>query len=255
MLIDLIILSYNGLEVNKDFIKYYKLNTSKEWQEKIRLIWVDNNSIDGTYDFISSQMREIPNFCLERNNENLGVIGGRNSGYDFCKEIWYTDKEKSKYIMILDNDQFVQPDWIEQHLSVLEEGNYDLIGIEAWEMSQRLAPIKKLTKKDIGQPFQYIGCGGSLMKSEVPEICGGLYDTQFNPAYFEDPDLCFRANEKGLKIGWNPYAKIIHLEHSTLGVNKKRQEIFINSYKKFQNKWLNKNIPVFKQKQLEAYKK
>ena len=77
-----------------------------------------------------------------------------------------------------------------------------------------------------------------MMKKEIPATIG-LFDNQFNPCYFEDPDFCFRAFDAGYRIGWNPQAKIVHLAHSTLGTlgQKKKMERFMVSYKKFKEKW------------------
>ena len=68
----------------------------------------------------------------------------------------------------------------------------------------------------------------------------GLFDERFNPAYFEDPDFCFRAIQAGYKLGWKPNCPIDHLAHQTFDqqhlFNKSAQ--FVKSWKLFREKWL-----------------
>ncbi len=47
------------------------------------------------------------------------------------------------------------------------------------------------------------------------EVIGG-FDQQFYPAYYEDPDLCFRARELGLSVVYVPTAIAWHAENSTI---------------------------------------
>ena len=96
---------------------------------------------------------------------------------------------------------------------------YILPAYETCAPAQKPPPVKKV--EDIRDYFTYVGCGGMLMKRRVPEKIG-IFDTRFNPAYFEDPDFSFRAHQAGFKIGWNIAAKLVHLPHQTLGkVNQK----------------------------------
>jgi GT2 family glycosyltransferase len=140
--------------------------------------------------------------------------------------------------MFLDNDQFVAKGWLEQYLSILNNG-YDVVGIEAWQLTNALLPLKKIGKTDTY--FSYVGCGGMLVKKEVIDKVG-LFDERFNPAYFEDPDFNFRIYDAKFKIGFDSAAKIVHMSHQTLGkLNPvvKRQQ-FIKSYMEFKKKWGNR---------------
>lgn len=236
-LIDIILLSFNGIETTKNFLDRFYKHTDVN---KVRLIWVENGSTDGSKEFLSEFCKNNSNFILSDGDENLGVIGGRNHGKkvsDYLSDKYFP----SKYIMMLDNDQFVQPDWLEDHIGFLEKNNLDLIGVEAWIMNQGFLPIKKLDRP--GGVFHYVGCGGSLFKREIVEKIG-MYDEQFNPAYFEDPDFCFRSLDAGYKIGCNFGAKITHLPHQTLGkLNaQEKNKRFTDSMRKFREKWKGRRL-------------
>jgi len=194
---------------------------------------IDNGSSDGTQDFLKDFVNKYSNFSLILNDSNLGVIGGRNQGFIFSKN---NRTDISKYIMHLDNDQFVKRGWLEQHVYFLESNDYDLVGVEAWQMNSRFMPIKKICDKK--EHFTYVGCGGMLIKNKVVDDIG-IFDNIFNPSYFEDPDLNIRANIKGYKIGWNADAKIVHMPHRTLGKlsQAEKSRRFTNSLMKFREKW------------------
>jgi O-antigen biosynthesis protein len=246
--LDVIVLSFNGLETSKDFLKFFLLNTP---HDNVRLIWVDNGSSDGTRKFLQKTFDEVvENGVLILSNTNLGVIEGRNLGFDVSNFI-NGEEPPCEKLMFLDNDQFVGEGWLEHHLAVLDQG-YDLVGVEAWQLSDSFMPVLHI--KRLNQFFHYVGCGGMVIKREVTDEIG-MFDTRFSPAYFEDPDFCLRSVESGFKIGWNIKAKIVHMPHRTLGQidSNKKHKILLSSLFKFREKWKGKRLPVMRQKHLEVF--
>lgn len=254
-ILDLVMLSHNGLHATRDFLRHLSNNTSPDLLNKIRIIWIDNGSSDGTPRYLENKFVELGlNVILVISSSNLGVIGGRNLGLKISKEIM----SKSDYLMFLDNDQYVQEGWLRQHMNVMKEGDYDFIGVEAWKCNHRFLPVVKLDtqiNRAINNVFNYVGCGGTMMKREVFNKVGYLDDI-FNPCYFEDPDYTIRVFNEGFKIGWNIKARIVHMPHQTLGTLEKPEKTkrFIESMKKFQRKWNGKSMPVLKMPMLEVFK-
>jgi len=239
--VDLIVLSYNGLSVTKKFLDLLYSNTNFK---DFHLIMIDNGSSDDTPDMLKGMCDKSDNFSLVLNSKNLGVIRGRNLGFFLSNK----QANKSKHIMFLDNDQYVQKGWLENHLEVLDKG-YDIVGVEAWQMNKRFMPLKNIS--DRREHFSYVGCGGMLMKRFVAETVGS-FDTIFNPAYFEDPDYNFRCHLKGYNIAWNYKAKIVHFPHQTLGkvAHESKAKQFTNSLIKFRAKWKTMKLPIMRQKEL-----
>lgn len=249
-LVDIVVLSYNNRKITEDFLGYLYKNTNSDF---FHLIWLDNKSEDDTRNFLVEFSKEKKNISLFFGEKNYGVIGGRNYGYKFSKNRGYVfsknpEEIRSPFLMFLDNDQFVQEKWFDQHISLLCSG-YDLVGVEAWLLNNRMFPCQNI--KDYKQKFSYVGCGGMVMKKEVPDNIG-MFDNIFTPAYFEDPDFCIRAYKTGYKIGWNYKAKIIHMAHQTLGNLKhtEKTKIFTDSLQKFRSKWKSSDIPILKQEEL-----
>lgn len=236
----ILVLSYNGLAVTQKFLQHLYKNTSN-----FKLLMVDNGSTDGTVEYLSEFAKSNPNMIFIANPTNLGVINGRNFSY----EEYLKMADCPEYLCFLDNDQFVQAGWLDHHFQVLEQSSADVVGVEAWLLSGSFWPIEKCER--VSECWTYIGCGGMLMHRKVTDKIG-LFDPQFNPCYFEDPDFCNRAVDAGFILAWNSKAKLIHLPHQTLGKNPNRIENLKKSHIKFANKWKGRRLRQFLQPTVQA---
>jgi len=243
--LDIIVLANNELKVTKEFLDHLYKNTDNE---RFRLIFIDNGSTDGTMDYLKEFSDGLHNVILVESETNLGVIDGRNVGYYYST---CTSLKKSDYLMYLDNDQYVADGWLDQHMAVLSSG-YDLVGIEAWQMNKMFMPVEKIESLD--RDFSYVGCGGMLISRKVTDRIG-MFDTRFNPSYFEDPDFVFRAYDFDFKIGWNFKSKVVHMPHQTLGKISEQDKInrFTKSWKAFREKWEKHPVPKLRQVDLPEF--
>ncbi len=233
----IITLVHNQLPITKTFVDRLFSST-----DNFNLIFVDNASTDGTNEFLRKGEKE-GRWKLVTSIENLGVIKGRNLGIKYVT---------NDFILHLDNDQFVGPGWLEK-LHTLMGDKYSMTGCEAWQMlppntpgvvslgtsqvnDRGYFPYYRCTKPS--DRFSYLGGGGTLIKREVIDTIG-VFDEQFSPAYFEDPDLSFRAIQAGFKLGWCHDCPIQHLAHQTFNNQKlfQKHSQFIKSWLKFRQKW------------------
>lgn len=240
--VSILCLVHNNLLVTKKFVDCIFSNTSSI---DFELFFLDNGSTDSVSDFLKNGAKE-KKWKLVNQTENIGIIKGRNILLE------KTLQSRSKYVLNIDNDQHVQPGWIESLISKAEQGNH-IVGVEAWCMyppncggsvqigtenlsTKAYFPFKRCSKK--GEPFTYIGCGGTLIQKEVINKIG-LFDENFSPAYFEDPDMAFRAIQNNFNLSWAFDCPIIHLAHQTVGAQLlfNKQQQFIKSWKYFTAKW------------------
>lgn len=231
---DIIVLTHDQLVVTKKFIERIFTHT-----QNFNLIFVDNHSTDGTLEYLQSDSR----WMTISHPSNLGVILGRNSA---------TSSLSADYFLNIDNDQLVTKGWLQSLHDCMGE-KYDIVGTEAWRLeppgakgaivingknqaSMSYYPKHKCIKP--GESFTYIGCGGMLVKKAVFDKIG-LFDERFSPAYFEDPDFCFRALQSGFRIGWCRDCKIEHLAHQTISKQTlfNKNEQFLKSWSEFKDKW------------------
>lgn len=235
--VDIFCLTHNQLPITQGFVKHLLANT-----ENFNLTFIDNASTDGTIEFITQGATE-GKWKVVLNEENLGIVKARNQSLNHLF---------SDFLMHIDNDQYVQPGWLDALFAEIEKG-FDIVGPEAWytlppttpgqlvsgqgTYSRAYFPVKRCQKP--GDKYTYVGCGGMLIRKSVVDKIG-LFDERFSPAYFEDPDFCFKSIQAGFKIKWVPECKVTHLANQTTNkqslFNKNAQ--FMKSLIAFQKKWL-----------------
>lgn len=242
---DIICLVYNNLAVTQNFVKNLFKNT-----KNFELIFVDNGSTDAVKQFLIDGYNHNK-WKLLVNSNNEGIISGRNQG---------AQQVEADYFVNLDNDQYVQDGWLDLLHDLINRGNFDIVGKEAWRLTPpKTSGIININGnnisdrsyfpvyhcKNFGDKFTYIGCGGMLIKKTVYNHIG-LFDPIFNPAYYEDPDFCFSAIKAGYKLGWCYNCPIDHLEHQTLNksINFNKNQQFIQSWNRFKKKWFPFNPPL-----------
>ena len=129
--INIIVLTYNCLAQMQKCISLLYQNTNYDF----KLFVIENGSNDGTSEYLKAIQKEKSNLFVNFQKNNLGIIKGRNIGYDFSQKI-----QKSDLVFFIDADQEVQPKWIDTYLKIMEENGLDLIGCEAWKLDSNLYP-------------------------------------------------------------------------------------------------------------------
>jgi len=197
---------------------------------------VDNASSDGT---VESVRENFPWVKIITNSENLRFAGGNNAGID------YAMKHKADYVLLLNNDTEVDPDFLSELINATETGeNIGMAGpkifyygkddsrratrkmiwfaggrIEFWKGWVSHIGIREI---DIGQydATKYVdyltGCC-VLVKREVIEEIGRLDETFF--IYGEDVDWCLRASRAGYRLAYIPTSMIWHKVSASSGGN------------------------------------
>jgi GT2 family glycosyltransferase len=183
------------------------------------IIVVDNNSSDGSQDFVE---KEYPRAKLIRNQENLGFAKANNLG---IKE------SKGEFILFLNTDTVIYPQTLENLLKEMREdsrigavGPALLRGKNAYQISfgKKVSFLRELIQKCLLNSFLKLWLKISLKKRVVGWLSGacfltrkdvlekvGTYDENFF-LYFEDIDLCYRMKKKGYKLLFLPQARIFH---------------------------------------------
>lgn len=85
--------------------------------KNIDIIVINDGSTDHSQEIINTYKNKYKNI-IAINQENMGVSKTRNKAIKLAK---------TKYVMFLDNDDFIDEDYIEKHLNTAEEGNYDIV--------------------------------------------------------------------------------------------------------------------------------
>lgn len=208
---------------------------------QLTVVVIDNAS-EEKFDLGSGNIGDIP-LVIIKNKNNLGFSGGHNVGIKYCLE------NGADYVLILNNDTYVDKNFLEELLKASE--NDKKIGILAPKIY--FAPgfefhKERYSKKELGKVFWYAGGvmdwnnvighhrgvdgidRGQFDKTEETELATGccmlikkevfgkvgLFDDKFY-LYYEDADLSMRARKKGFKIFYVGKSIIWHKNASSAG--------------------------------------
>ncbi len=224
--ISIIIVSYNI----KEFLYQCLLSVIKASANiSTEIFVVDNNSIDGTCEFVRSK---FPNIKLIANDENLGFGKANNLALQ---------KAQGKYTLFLNPDTILQEDTLEVMFNYLERNpqvglagckilNADgtlqlasrrsfpspltalpkLLGLSKIFPKNKFCGKYNLTYLDPDKSFSVDAISGSFMfsRTNLLKELGGFDEIFF--MYGEDLDLCYRIKEKNLEVHYVADTKIIH---------------------------------------------
>ena len=224
--VTIIILNWNGKEDTIECLESLKHITYLNYE----ILLVDNGSTDGSVECFRERYPEME---IIENGENLGFAEGNNVGIRKAMD------EGVDYVLLLNNDTVVDPEFLGELVTVAEGD--EKIGI----VGPKIYYYKYNGRKDviwfaggkvlrrIGQPFhdglheidkgQYdkmknvgfiTGCALLIKKEVIDKI--GLLDIDYF-AYFEDLDYNIKASKTGYSIVYSPKAKVWHKGSSTSG--------------------------------------
>jgi len=198
---DIIILTWNNLGYTKQCIRSIREHTDKDMYE---IIVVDNNSTDGTVEWLKEQT-DLK--CIF-NKTNNGFAKGNNQGIRIAN---------GDSILLLNNDTIVTSNWLNNlRIALFSSEKIGAVGpltnfaayhqqINTPYPENDIGAMTEFAKRfNISDPSKWeeklklIGfC--MMIKMNVVKKIGGL-DEGFSPAHYEDDDYCFRILKEGYKL-------------------------------------------------------
>ena len=199
----------------EDSLVYCLDSVLKQTFQDFEIILINDGSTDNTENLIKNYLKKYPDKIRYFSQKNLGVASTRNKGIL---------KSKGKYLFFIDNDDFINQNYIETFISAIEEngadmviGGYKRINLEGnkvifqrdatpnpWTKYMFLAPWGRVYKKEavlkhklhflksnIGEDV-YINVLANL-KINVKTIDYNGYNWVYNPTSLSN------ENQKGLK--------------------------------------------------------
>jgi GT2 family glycosyltransferase/ubiquinone/menaquinone biosynthesis C-methylase UbiE len=234
----IIILTYNNLNYNRICLESIKKYTKEGTYE---IIVVDNNSTDGTREWLKAQ----PDIKLILNDENLGFPKGCNMGIHVS--------EKENDILFLNNDTNVAPRWLDNLKQCLYScdnigatssitnccSNYQAISVSYKNIEDMItfATSNNISSPDKWEQKSRLVAFCMLIKREVIDKIG-FFDERFTPGNFEDDDLCMRIIGAGYKLMLCNDSFIHHYGSSSFkkDITSFNKILKLNA-EKFQEKW------------------
>ncbi len=224
----IVLLDYNGFE---DTINCFE-SLQRITYENCEIIIVDNASPDASMTKVVEYMREhiidytffsTPEDAMENNASNSKVSliqSGQNNGYGHGNNIGikYALKYDADYVLVLNNDTIVKPDFLQPMVAMCE--NDKNIGIASgkiyfydrpdtiWFNGGKFSPCTakvehfNFNEKDVGQvpkePVTFMSGCLWLIPKKIFDDVGFINEKYF--MYVEDLEFCQRVIESGYKL-------------------------------------------------------
>ena len=205
-------------------------NLEKQTYKNFKILIIDNGSTDGSVLYINKIASSNDKFHKILLNENIGFAAAVNKGIKFSIE------NNFKYTILLNNDAFVDEDFIEKlvfdmdikncfaisslmlsykNKNVIDDfgDNYNLFGY-AYQKFTGLDKSYATTNSKI-----FSACAGASIYDNKKFEKVGLFDEEFF-AYLEDIDISFRARLYGFRCENCKNAICYHLGSATSGTDK-----------------------------------
>lgn len=254
--ISVVIVNYNVKDLVDNCISsIYKANGNKF---EIEIYLIDNNSIDGSADHISSKYPEVN---IISNDKNLGFSKANNLALN---------KVTGTYVLILNPDTVLEEGTFEKMITfceknknagavtsklILANGKLDsacrrsfptpsvaiprILGLSKLFPESRLFGKYNLTYLDENKTYEVDAVCGAFMfipKAVLDKV--GLFDEDYF-MYGEDLDLCFRIKKSGYKIFYYPEVMTIHFKGES---TKKTNLSYVNNFYGAMNIFVKKNF-------------
>jgi GT2 family glycosyltransferase/glycosyltransferase involved in cell wall biosynthesis len=241
--VSIIILNYNKPELTIDCLNsLLKYTTGYRFE----IIVVDNGS---THDNFNKLRQYIGPHKILRLEINRYFGEGNNIGAEFAK---------GEFLVFMNNDVTVTENWLEPLRSAFEK--YPNCGISGPKfiypngvlqeagalINEDGVPVQlgKYLSPDEGRfnverPVDYISAATLMIpKNLFNEIEG--FDFIYEPAYYEDVDLCMKVLQSGYTVRYMPTSCVIHHENATSAAPENRviiENIVEINHQRFVRKW------------------
>jgi len=218
-MVSVIVTNWNG----RRYLERCLTSIVTQTYKNIEVIVIDNNSTDGSAEFI---IKQFPEIILIRNDKNYGFAKANNIGIKVSR---------GEYIATINNDTEADPCWIENLVNVIRrDPNIGMCASKILLFNNRnLIDSTGMLIYPDGLPV----CRGYLeedvynynKEEEVllPTACAALYrkDAIINAGFFdddyfaycEDGDLGLRIHMLGYKCIYVPRARVYHYNSGTFG--------------------------------------
>ena len=221
--VSIIIVNYNGKELLQKCLDSL-LNVR---YDNFEIILVDNNSTDGTVEFIT---KNHPSIIIIKLDSNKGFAEPNNIAAKLAK---------GEYLLFLNNDTIVTPNFISEMVKVMEtdkkiaicqslllkpDGSIDSSG----DFIDNLGVVyNSKTKIDEIREVSSAKGASMLVRSDIFKKLNG-FDQKFFVT-FEDVDLCWRSWILGYRVLIIPTSIVYHVGGIT--IKKLKSEIAFHGFK------------------------
>lgn len=217
--ITIIIPTYNRKDILRKCLKAIYMQTYP--RSNFEIIVIDDGSTDGTEKAVKEIITNSPVVLRYFKQDNKGPAAARNVGIKNA----LSDK-----VLFIGDDIIATETLIEEHMkwhTSNPDNNIAILGFVTWSPEIKVTPFMYWLENG-GPQFSYykyqhskevswkdfFTCNISLKKRFLIE--NGLFNEGFKYAAYEDSELGYRLNKKGLKLIFNKSAAAYHYHYTSL---------------------------------------
>ena len=185
-----------------------------------------------------------------RNYELVIVDNNGVADFNHAREMnWLIDKCRSDYLVLMDDDVFVEPGWADGLLRCITSrvgvvtpvhndslGRFSYAGVVMY--SDYSGGHEHILEKP-GAPRKIMTLCSAIMMIDLSK-CGHLRLDESYTKYFLDIDYGLRVWEAGYEVVCSPGSKVTHVGGATLGYGTRRANALLDEQRQyFVEKWVN----------------
>jgi GT2 family glycosyltransferase len=215
--VDFVVCTWN----NRDIISPTLHGIARQTVKDFTCTVVDDCSTDGTIELVQDR---FPWVRVVRKEKNSGPSPSRNIGLA---------RGQAEYVVFMDSDVTLAPDWAEQQIRLLESrpstgiacgkllySPFPQILYGAYGTMSRYGVAWDGGSREPAESFQdvrrclWANTTALMARRSMTDVMGGFDGAMFT--MFEDTDFGWRANLFGYEVICNPAAVAVHQVHGTL---------------------------------------
>ena len=237
----IIIVTYNNLDYNKLCLQSIY---DKTHYPDFEIIVVDNNSTDGTREFLLQFERTHPGIRVILNDKNVGFAAANNQGIAVAT---------GNHIVFLNNDTIVTPGWLSRLIYYLQDPGIGMVGpVTNWSGNESRIDVPYTSADGIdafamNNARQHTGVTFDIktlalfcaaLRHDTVEAVGCL-DERFGIGMFEDDDYAVRVHRLGLRVICAEDVFIHHWGRASFARLDEEfyRALFDENRRKFEEKW------------------
>jgi GT2 family glycosyltransferase len=207
------------------------------------IIVVDDGSWDGS---VSLLKKKFPEVRLFKHKTNRGLSAAMNTGVRAAK---------GNLILLIHTDIIPAKDFMVPLFKHFKNKKVFAVSLHANESgpckgSFSAGYIKLSTGKEVLDPriSFYVSAGYGVFRRDVWMELGGMDEKLLSPFYWEDIDLCYRAEKRGYINLWEPESHVTHIHESAISKFSKSYVQKIRERNQLLVIWKNIHSPSFTRK-------
>lgn len=157
-----------------------------------RIVVVDNNSSDGTEEYVRKVQLHDHRVDYLRIDDNIGYAGGIARGM-----LYASKKCRYDYYWVMDDDTLYGTSALGQLVNAMRHADFGIVGLTGSNI--RFGIKKPIPGDKLLQPADYVLIDGALIKGDVVQEIGVPYEKFFMMC--EDHEYCKRIKREGYRIG------------------------------------------------------